>query len=279
MNSALFVGSIRHRRFSPVKHAFTYPMFMPLIDLDELEDLQSSVKGFGLHFLNFARFRTADYLRGHDRQYSDEAANIVTDNKAMSLKMAVVDKVESLTGERVDGRVMLLCQLRYAGLYFSPLNLYYLYDEHDNWRWVLAEVSNTPWNERHYYVLPAKSDWSGDSWKEDKAFHVSPFNPMSQQYNWRFRAPEKQLQLHLDIRSMEGNKKVLDATMLMKRQPFTSKVLWHLIAKTPIQTLKIVVGIYWQALRLWRKGAPFYSHRPSVAQPSKHMPTKHNMEQ
>jgi len=279
MNSALFVGSVRHRRLSPVKHAFTYPMFMPLIDLDELDALQSSVKGFGLHFMNFARFRPADYLRGHNHQHRDEVANIATDNKVMFLKAAVVDKVESLTGERVDGRVMLLCQLRYAGLYFSPLNLYYLYDEHDNWRWVLAEVSNTPWNERHYYVLPAKNDWSGSSWKEDKAFHVSPFNPMSQQYNWRLRAPEKQVLLHLDIHSMEGDKKVLDATMLMKRQPFTSKVLWHLIARTPIQTVKIVTGIYWQALRLWLKGAPFYSHLPSVPQPSKHMSSKQNMEQ
>ncbi len=259
MNSGLFVGTVRHRRFSPVKHSFSYPMFMPLIDLDEFDDLQDSVRGFGKQVINFARFCCADFLsEGRlDRQGKED--------DIQSLKMAVVDKVESLTGERVKGRVMLLCQLRYAGLYFSPINIYYLYDEHDNWRWVLAEVSNTPWNERHYYAVPAHS-----SSKLQKAFHVSPFNPMSQQYHWRLRVPEKQLVVHLDIRSSEGNLNVMDATMIMKRKPFTTKVLWQLIASTPIQSVKIVIGIYWQALRLWLKGAPFYGHSTTKPQlPSK----------
>ncbi|WP_299013326.1 DUF1365 domain-containing protein [uncultured Photobacterium sp.] len=255
MNSALFVGSVRHRRFTPVRHSFSYPMFMPLIDLDELEELQASVVGFGQNLLNFARFRAEDYLNDHNTNAFPSAAG--------ALKQAVVDKVEELTGERVDGRVMLLCQLRYAGLYFSPLNLYYLYDQHDNWRWVLAEVSNTPWNERHYYALPAKMRWQKDTWLEKKAFHVSPFNPMSQNYYWRLKDPASQLLIHLDIHSSDDNQKVLDATLVMKRRPFTSKEFWLLIARTPVQTAKVVIGIYWQALRLWFKKVPFYSHPAS----------------
>lgn len=254
MNSGLFVGIVRHRRFVPVKHSFSYPMFMPLLDLDELDSLQRSVKGFGLKVLNFARFRSADYLRSHEPEHLVEGIG------AQSLKQAVIDKVESLTGERMSGRVMLLCQLRYGGIYFSPLNVYYLYDEQDNWRWLLAEVSNTPWNERHYYALPAPSSWPDSTWQEQKSFHVSPFNPMAQQYYWRLREPGKQLVIHIDIHTTDGNQKVLDATMMMKRKPFTTKVLWQLIAQTPIQTVKIVAGIYWQALRLWLKGAPFYGH-------------------
>lgn len=277
MNSALFVGCVRHRRYSPVKHSFTYPMFMPLVDLDELDTLQASVRGFGMHVMNFARFREADYLRDTQREDGGEASDGQAAAKCIGLRLkrAVLDKLEILTGVRMKGRVMLLCQLRYAGIYFSPLNLYYLYDEHDNWRWVLAEVSNTPWNERHYYALPATSDWSGDTWQEQKAFHVSPFNPMNQYYNWRLRAPDKQLLVHLDIHSVESNRKVLDATMMMKRQPFTSRGLWQLIAQTPIQTVKIVTGIYWQALRLWLKGAPFYSHMPGRPPPLRHLPPKH----
>ncbi|MCG7586141.1 DUF1365 domain-containing protein [Photobacterium sp. OFAV2-7] len=257
MNSGLYVGTVRHRRFTPVKHSFSYPMFMPLIDIDELEELQRTVKGFGSSVLNFARFRPLDFMNDPSSQKQ------VSDIAPQSLKQAVITKVESLTGERVQGRVMMLCQLRYAGLYFSPLNMYYLYDEQDNWRWVLAEVSNTPWNERHYYAVPA-----GSTYHNQKAFHVSPFNPMDQAYHWRLKAPEKQLVVHLDIRSIESGKNIMDATMAMKRRPFTTKVLWQLIFSTPVQAIKIVVGIYWQALRLWLKGAPFYSHSPSKQIPS-----------
>lgn len=155
---------------------------------------------------------------------------------------------------------MMLCQIRYAGVYFSPINLFYLYDEQGVWKSVLVEVSNTPWNERHYYALPATDDWQTAQWREEKQFHVSPFNPMSQYYQWQLKEPLKQLLVHLDIHDQADDRKVLDATMAMKRQPFTTGVLWRLLAKTPIQTLKVVMGIYWQALKLWLKKAPFYDH-------------------
>lgn len=300
MNSALFVGHVRHRRFGPVKHSFSYPMFMPFIDLDELDLLQASVRGFGVKLLNFARFRQTDYLRESMRQRDarcHEEGGCQQDggrpgdkkrpqdhphsgdvhsgsHSGVLLKQALYDKLESLTGVRMQGRVMLLCQLRYAGIYFSPLNLYYFYDEQDNWRWVLAEVSNTPWNERYYYALPATTDWTGDTWQEQKGFHVSPFNPMSQYYCWRLKEPGKQLLVHLDIHSVGSDQKVLDATLMMKRQPFTTKELWQLIAQTPIQTVKIVTGIYWQALKLWLKGSPFYGHMPSRPPSLKHLPSK-----
>ncbi|UTV30069.1 DUF1365 domain-containing protein [Photobacterium atrarenae] len=254
MNSALFVGSIRHRRFTPVSHNFSYPMFMPWIDLDELDVLQQQVTGFGTGLLNVARFRGADYLRDHHLRDHHEKPGLGT------LKQQVIDKVFELTGERMQGRVMLLCQLRYAGLYFSPLNLYYLYDARDQWQWVLAEVSNTPWNERHYYAIPAKSTWMDKTWQHEKAFHVSPFNPITQRYQWQLKAPDEHLFVHIDILSEHSLQKVLDATMAMKRQPFNTRTLWRLLASTPIQTVKVVAGIYWQALRLWLKRVPFYSH-------------------
>ncbi|WP_199451052.1 DUF1365 domain-containing protein, partial [Vibrio harveyi] len=129
--SGIYVGTVRHRRFTPVTHAFEYPMFMPFIDLDELDQLCDEVKGFGFGRWNPARFSFADYLSG-----------------STLVKQAVQEKVTELTGEVIEGRVFMLCQLRYFGLYFSPLNLYYVFDEHNQWRYMLAEVSNTPWNER-----------------------------------------------------------------------------------------------------------------------------------
>ncbi|WP_283131819.1 DUF1365 domain-containing protein [Enterovibrio norvegicus] len=238
-NSGLFVGSVRHRRFTPVEHGFTYPMFMPLIDLDELEALEQNVRGFSLRKWGVATFHRPDYMEGR-----------------LDTKQAVKDKIHALTGKRVEGKVLALCHLRYFGLYFSPVNFYYLYDENDQWQYILAEVSNTPWNQRHYYAIPA-----GKRWENDKAFHVSPFNPVDQKYVWKLRPLDKTAFVHLETHRGE---KEFDATLSLTKTPFTSKELSKLIVKTPVMTVKVVASIYWQALKLWIKGAPFYSHPAQV---------------
>jgi DUF1365 family protein len=117
---------------------------------------------------------------------------------------------------------------------------------------MLAEVSNTPWNQRHYYAVPA-----GKHWENNKAFHVSPFNPIDQKYVWKLRPVDKTAFVHLETHR-EGRE--FDATLAMKKNPFTSYELAKLIVKTPVMTVKVVFSIYWQALKLWIKGAPFYGH-------------------
>lgn len=245
LQSGLCVGQVRHRRYTPVKHAFSYPMFMPLIDLDEVTSLSEQVVGFGCRWYHPARWRREDYLRSEGEG---------------PLKLRVQDKLFQLTGERLAGKVKQLCQLRYFGLYFSPLNLYYCFDEQGEWRWLLAEVSNTPWNQRHYYAVPAVSDWHEKPWLQGKAFHVSPFNPMAQHYLWRLKPPVSQVFVHLDIIGNDTGSTVMDATMVLRKQAFTTRVLWRLLRQTPVQTLKVVAGIYWQAMKLWWKKVPFHGH-------------------
>ncbi|WP_037353331.1 DUF1365 domain-containing protein [Salinivibrio socompensis] len=235
LNSGLYVGQVRHRRYTPIKHMFSYPVFMPLIDLDELALLSSQVTGFRLGKWGWAAFDYRDYLDGRE-----------------DTKTACLDKVHALTGERIEGKVYALCQLRYLGVYFSPANFYYVYDQDNNWRYVLAEVSNTPWGERFYYAVPA-----GKRWENDKAFHVSPFNPIEQRYYWRLRPLGERVHLHLEA---HREIKEFDATLGLQRRPFTSKTLGKLLIRTPIETVKVLIGIYWQALKLWIKGAPFYPH-------------------
>ncbi len=252
-HSALMVGHVRHRRLSPVHHTLNYPLFMPLIDLEQWPELQQKVWGLGDKWWHWARFRRQDYL-GQG-----------------CLSTAVQDKVCELTGERIDGKVFALVHLRYLGLYFSPVNFYYLYDRQGRWRYLLAEVSNTPWNERHYYALPAEAGEDNQYWQHDKAFHVSPFNPIEQRYVWKLKPLRDSLMVHLECHRQQ---KEFDATLSLHAKPFSSSQLLKLLLKTPIMTIKVMVGIYWHALKLWLKGAPFYGH-PNSSPDNKNHKEKH----
>ena len=152
LNSRLFVGHVRHRRFTPIEHRINYALFMPAIDLDELSTLEKKNRGFGQRWWHWARWCRDDYL-GEG-----------------SLKVAVQEKVTELTGEQLTGKVIAVCHLRYLGLYFSPVNFYYLYDDKGIWRYLLAEVSNTPWNERHYYAVAAEEGKDSENWRHKKRF-------------------------------------------------------------------------------------------------------------
>lgn len=255
LNSSLLIGHVRHRRLSPIEHRLNYPMFMPCLDLDELDQLERSVWCFGQRWWHWARFNRQDYLGEGD------------------LKLAVQEKVYQLTGQRLTGRVEAVLHLRYLGIYFSPVNFYYLYDQQGVWRCLLAEVSNTPWNERHYYAVPASS---AQRYQHDKAFHVSPFNPIEQKYLWNVKPLTKRLFVHLEC---HREHKEFDATLTMTKRPLSSKTLLQQLIVTPVMAVKVVTGIYWHAFKLWFKGAPFYSHPKYQTGTSRHKQKRKEVEE
>ncbi len=246
MHSCLYQGRVHHRRLSPAEHAFRYGVYLVYLDLDELPALLAG--GYGLSGSVFApaSFRRADHLG----------------DAGVPLADAVRDLVQKRTGCRPTGPIRLLTLLRNWGYYFNPLSLYYCFASGtQDVEAVVAEVTNTPWRERHWYVL-----WEGNRigepsqmrFRHPKEFHVSPFLDMDLTYEWHVHVPGEQLRVALaDFR---GAERVFDASFSMKRRELTRGNMLRAVVRFPWLTARVIQAIHWQAFRLWRKKCPFYVH-------------------
>jgi DUF1365 family protein len=254
MHSALYSGWVSHRRLQPTRNAFRYRLFMVWLDLAELDRAFAGRWLWSTRRAAPARFRRTDYLGPHDRP----------------LDVAVRDLVEARTGARPAGAVRMLAHLRYFGYCFNPVTFYYCYDGDDRLETIVAEITNTPWRERHQYVLPlarAAADGPHHVWQFGKDFHVSPFLPMAMDYEWRFDAPAERLNVHMVNRGVGAppETRVFDATLALEREEITGPALARALAGYPLITAKVVAMIHWQALKLWLKRTPFFVH-PAKAQ-------------
>ena len=249
MHSCIYEGWVRHRRRTPVAHAFQYRLFMMYLDLAELPTLFSSrwlwsVDGFGL-----ARFRRADHLK--------DVAPAST-----PLDVAVRDFVEQRTGIRPAGPIRLLTHLEYFGYRFNPVSFYYCFDTAGmRVEATIAEINNTPWGEQHCYVLAAPGgpqELRTQRFRFAKAFHVSPFMGMNHDYDWRFSRPDRNIAIHMQ--NFHNGQLLFDATMSMRRREINGPSLAGLLIRHPLITAKVMAAIYYQALRLWLKRVPYFPH-------------------
>ena len=246
MNSCLYEGQVRHRRYTPRAHEFEYRIFLLWLDLDELDTVFDHYLLWSVNRFNIASFRREDHLG----------------EPAVSLKQSVSELVEQHTGSSPRGPIRLLTHLRYAGYGFNPVSFYYCYDEQDKYvETIVAEVNNTPWGEQHCYVLSENDNTGEGAFKRytpAKAFHVSPFMPMNIDYDWRFAPVNETLNVHME--NYRDGDKLFDATMMLDRKVISSKSLASVLIRFPLVTAKVTFGIYYQALRLWLKKTPFYNH-------------------
>jgi uncharacterized protein len=234
-------------------------MFMMYIDLAELPHLFDGAPGWSARRRALAWFKRSDYLLPH----------------SVPLDRAVRDLVEERTGARPLGPIRLLTHLRYFGYCMNPVSFYYCFDTGGEiLQTIVAEITNTPWGERHQYVLRAEAHPVGahpaDASKVGtnpisltrfdfaKDFHVSPFMPMQMRYLWSFNRPSRRL--FVNMRNLSAGAPVFTATLSLCEEPVTPTALLRALACYPFMTLRVIAAIHWQALRLWAKRTPSYAH-------------------
>jgi hypothetical protein len=239
--SCLYEGTIRHRRHEP-EHEFTHRLALVYIDLAELAEL------LGGRLVRRApgllRFRRRDYLGP----------------AGVPLEVAVRDRVTALGGQRPAGPVRLLTQLRSWGTCFNPVSFYYCFDPAgQHVQSVLAEVTNTPWGERHSYLLPSAGGVTAVLHSRfDKALHVSPFMGMDHVYEARASQPGSTLSVHIE--SQRAGRTVFDATLALQRVQLTPASAARLSARYPLASVRVLSLVYGHALGLKLAGARVHPH-------------------
>lgn len=262
-NSAFCQGKVRHRRFSPKENAFTYKVYMTWLDLDEVASLDQ------LPFWSSSRFALVQFRR----------KDFIGDHNA-DLKEAVYEKLISRNVQPTPGKIYLLANLRSWGFSFNPVSFYFCFDDSHSLYAIVAEITNTPWQERHAYVLPIDpaaniagcNDTSLSKPVEfdfDKVFHISPFMPMDMRYSWRFQLSGQRIGVHMKL--IKDDKMVFDASLALKQANLNRGTAIKAALGYPLICSKVLMAIYWQAFRLWLKKVPVYSH-PGAKNPEPQQP-------
>ena len=220
---------------------------MVYIDLDELDGVFDKRWFWSSKRTAIARLKREDYIG----------------DSSVSIKHAVNKRVLEETGDEIEGPVRILTHLRYFGYVFNPVTFYYCFDKTDTYvKTIVAEITNTPWKERHSYVLNVKDMDEKLQFYFSKEFHVSPFMQMEMQYDWRFTQPGEKLNVHMI--NMDKEKKMFDATLQLNRKEISSFQCARVLMLFPLMTLKVITGIYWQALKLFLKKVPVYDHVKNI---------------
>jgi uncharacterized protein len=243
--SAIYDVSVRHRRLDQIRHDFSQKLSLLYMNIDELPQLFSRSRIFRPQRWAAQGFVREAYFPGNG-----------------SLRSSIVGHVADQLGFTVHGPITLLTQASHFGFIFNPVSFAYCFDQQHKLSAVCAEITNTPWGERHYYAVDCRTKKTA---RFAKRFHISPFQPFAQQYFWKFAEPHSDIHIHM-TNSTQGTP-VFHAELHGQRKPWSEMALAERCIRRPLQCLQTIARIYCEAGRLWWKKAPFFSH-PQHVQPS-----------
>lgn len=242
--SAIYEGTLRHRRHQTRDHQFTYPLFMAFLDIDRIPELMKVSRLTSYNRGNLLSFQERDHFGDPAKALRERVAKDARDH-----------------GQIVpEGKIFLLTQLRSFGYTFNPVSFFYCLDKAGELACVLAEVNNT-FGETHNYWLTAAQEISagaGKRYQFGKRFHVSPFLSLGQTYDWSFHQSADGFVVQ--CMNFEDGKLTFDSTLSLQKRDWSASNLRRAIARFPFMTARIILGIHWQALRLWAKRVPVVHH-------------------
>ncbi len=241
--SGIYAGTLRHRRLRPRRHEFTYPIFLALLDIDRLQELMCISPMASYDGRNIISYQERDHF-GDIKLPLRERLRLDALKNGMSAP---------------DGPVFLLTHLRTFGYNFNPVSFYYCYRD-GAFDSMMAEVNNTFAETQNYWLTEQAEvpTGAGKRYRFDKSFHVSPFMPMEQSYDWTFTVPQDDL--IVECMNFEGDELVFDSTLKLERRDWTRHELHRAIAQFPLMTARVIAGIHWQAVRLMCKGVASVPH-------------------
>jgi uncharacterized protein len=243
IENSIYYGTVRHRRYFPKKHVFTYNVFYPYINIEDIPSLFKSFLFASYEKPNWISFYRKDYFGDAKIDLRTSIENLLTEHKAY----------------KEHASIYLLSLPSFLGLNFNPISLYFIWSK-DAIRSIVAEVHNTPWGEKHCYVLSQPTLYKPPHYKFelDKKLHVSPFMDMNFIYRFNFKITAEQIILHIE--SFKNKKLYFDATLNLTGEKLTNQSFMKLLKRHPFMPQKILMSIYWEALKLWVRGYPYSPH-------------------